>query len=150
MSTLENLSNEELLEIDSWVDTLTKRQEDAEINGFSTKFGYHLCRLMLECEQILSTGDLDIQRDREIYKAIRRGEMTEQQVRELFHQKEKYLEELYQKSELPHGPDEEKIKELLMRCLEEHYGSLDKCLVVEGREQQALREISQILQRMGY
>lgn len=128
----------------------SKRDELVKKFGFDTKHGYNLVRLMLECEQILNVGNLDLDRDRETYKAIRRGEWTEQQVSDFFTQKEPYLEECYQKSTLPHGPDEKKIKELLLRCLEEHYGSLDKCVVIEGREQQALREISVVLQRIGY
>lgn len=99
-----------------------KRQEMVKEHGYDTKFGYHLVRLALECEQILETGDLNLQRDRELLKAIRNGEWTEQQVRDWFASKEKHLEQLYTDCELPHRPDEEPIKQLLIDCLEEHYG----------------------------
>lgn len=101
-----------------------KRQEMVEEYGFDLKFAYHVIRLALECEQILETGDLNLQRDKELLKAIRNGEWTEQQVRDWFSAKEKHLEQLYANSELPNRPDEAKIKQLLIDCLEEHYGRI--------------------------
>ena len=70
-------------------------------------------------------GNLDLQRNNEQLKAIRRAEWTEQQVIEyFFNNKEKQLEELYIKSTLPNTPDEQRIKALLLQCLEQHYWSL--------------------------
>lgn len=101
-----------------------KRSQMVEEYGFDLKFAYHLVRLALECEQILSTGDLNLRRDRELLKAIRRGEWTEPRIREWFSQKERHLEQLYERSPLPYGPDEKAIKRVLMNCLEEHYGRI--------------------------
>ena len=125
----------------------SKRAEYVEQFGYDVKFGLHLVRLLNEVEQILTTGDLDLQRDREMLKAIRRGEWTEQQVRDYFDRKEKDLEKMYAESTLPWGPDEEKIKQLLLDCLEHHFGSLDKAYVPVNVHETALREILQIAQK---
>jgi len=101
-----------------------KRQEAIEKFGYDVKFAYHVVRLMNEVEQILVEGDLDLQRNREQLKSIRRGEWTLDQLKEYFTNKEHALETAYANSKLPHGPDEERVKELLLNCLEHHYGSL--------------------------
>ena len=111
-----------------------KRKEVVEEYGYDLKFAYHVIRLMDEVEQILETGDLNLERAKEEMKAIRRGEFTCEQIEEKFARKEVYLEDLYAKSTLPYGPQEEKIKILLLECLEHHYGSLTK----------AIREIPQV------
>lgn len=121
-----------------------KRKERVNEFGFDTKFAYHVVRLLNEVEQIMVEGDLDLQRNREQLKSIRRGEWTQDQITQYFTDKEKILEETYSKSTLPYGPDEEKIKDLLLKCLEHHYGNLDKIIVVPGRLENALRQISEI------
>jgi len=125
------------------------RFESAKINGMDSKFLYHLVRLACECEQILTTGELDLQRDRELYKAIRRGEWTLEKLEEWFGEKEKELEKLYhaRPDHLPWGPDEDAIKTVLMSCLEAHYGSLDKCVNVEDEAVKALREIREVMDK---
>jgi hypothetical protein len=124
-----------------------KRKELVEKHGYDTKHAYHIVRLLNEVEQILMEGDLDLMRNREQLKSIRRGEWTEQQVREYFARKETELEALYQKSTLPWGPDEAKVKQLLMHCLEEHYGSLEKCVVDPGEAVTALREVAAVIEK---
>ena len=101
-----------------------KRQETIEKFGYDVKFAYHVVRLMNEVEQILVEGNLDLQRNREQLKSIRRGEWTLDQLKEYFTNKEHALETAYANSSLPHGPDEDRVKALLMSCLEQHYGSL--------------------------
>lgn len=105
---------------------ITKRLDNVIKYGWDIKFGYHVVRLVLETEQLLETGDLDLERDREILKSIRRGEWSLDKVTDFFNSKEKYLRDLYEKSDLPYKPNLEAIKNLLLHCLEEHYGSLDK------------------------
>ena len=114
-----------------------KRQADIEKHGYDTKFGYHLVRLVLEAEQILNEHDLDLERNREILKSIRRGEWELERLKEYFYQKEKALEDAYAKSTLREYPDEVVIKSLLVQCLEHHYGSLDK-LVPSPKESSGL------------
>lgn len=125
----------------------SKRQKLREEYGFDVKFAYHVVRLLDEAEQILANGDIDLRRNREQLKAIRRGEMSEQEIREWATAKEKNLEEMYHNSKLPHSPDEKKIKKLLLECLEEHYGSLENCLVQPDAALQALRDVQEVLDR---
>jgi predicted nucleotidyltransferase len=124
-----------------------KRQESIEKYGYDVKFAYHVVRLALEGEQILLEHDLDIQKNSEILKSIRRGEWSEQKLRDWFDQKENHLEELYVKSDLQTKPDEGKIKELLLNCLEHHYGSLDDAIKKEVPSEQLVAEIQAVLDK---
>jgi uncharacterized protein len=124
-----------------------KRQESIEKYGFDLKFAYHVVRLALEGEQILVEHDLDIERSREVLKAIRRGEWTEEKLRGWFDEKEKHLEELYAKSDLRHSPDEDAIKELLMNCLEHHYGSLDNAVKREVPVEKMIAELKAVIEK---
>ncbi len=47
----------------------SKRAEDVKKYGYSTKFAYHVVRLLDEVEQLLESGDLDLERNREQLKA---------------------------------------------------------------------------------
>lgn len=44
-----------------------------------------------------------------------------------------------------HSPDESKIKELLLQCIEEHYGSLAGIIVTDDRYANAIRQIQEIV-----
>jgi len=94
-------------------------------HGFDTKFAYHVVRLIDECQQILEEGDLDLTRSREHLKAIRRGEVPENDVIQYFDNKVLSLENSYNTSKLPYSPDEEAIRALLMECIESHYGNIE-------------------------
>ncbi len=124
-----------------------KRKEIREKFGFDVKFAYHVVRLLDECEQILVHGDIDLRRNREHMKAIRKGEVSEEDIRKWAADKEKQLEKLYVDSTLPHSPDQAKIQALLESCLEEHYGRLEGCIVHEDAALRALREVQDILDR---
>ena len=128
----------------------SKRWEMVQKYGYDLKFAYHSVRLVLECEQALTEGTIDLRRNAAMLKAIRNGEWTEQQVRDWFTQKEMLLQPLYNSSQLPYAPDESKIKELLLACLEEHYGSLASVVYVESRGDKAVQEVIDVLQRRGY
>jgi hypothetical protein len=101
------------------------RAETIEKFGYDVKFAYHCVRLMNEVEQILTEHDLDIQRNREQLKSIRRGEWKLEDLEAYFTNKEHALELAYAASTLPHKPNEAKIKRILLDCLEQHYGKLD-------------------------
>lgn len=124
-----------------------KRAESIEKFGFDLKFAYHIVRLMLEVEQILTIGDLDLERDREIYKSIRRGEWSLEKIEGFFTSKEKSLEDAYHKSSLPWKPDEEQIKRLLLECLEDHYGSLDKVIKLETTSDKLIGELETLISK---
>jgi predicted nucleotidyltransferase len=118
-----------------------KRAELVAEHGYDTKFAYHVVRLLGEVEQILIEGDIDLQRDNDRLKAIRRGEWTEERLRQWAADKEADLERAYAASSLPAGPDETRIKVLLLNCLEEHYGTLAGCVVEPDRAVAALRAL---------
>jgi predicted nucleotidyltransferase len=125
-----------------------KRAELVAEHGFDTKFGYHVVRLIGEVEQILVEGDIDLQRDNERLKAIRRGEWTEERLRQWFAEKEAQLERAYAESTLRATPDEARIRALLLAALEDHYGSLEGCVVDPDRAVAALRNIQAELERV--
>jgi predicted nucleotidyltransferase len=117
-------------------------------HGFDTKFAYHVVRLILEVEQILVGGDIDLQRDNEQLKAIRRGDWTEDYLCEWFNAKQSELEKRYVESQLPAAPDEARIRALLLACLEEHYGRLEDCVVEPNQAVRALRNIQAELEKV--
>lgn len=116
--------------------------------GYDTKFAYHVVRLIGEVEQILVEQDIDLQRDNERLKAIRRGEWTEERLRQWFAEKESQLERAYAESTLRATPDEPKIRALLLAALEDHYGSLEGCVIDPDRAVVALRNIQAELERV--
>jgi uncharacterized protein len=130
-------------------DAGSKRAELVEKFGYDVKFAYHVVRLIDEVEQILTLGDMDLTRDAERLKAIRRGEWTAIQVKEHFARREKELEEVYAASKLPHAPDEARIKALLLQCLEMHYGSLEGAITEPGKEKALLAEIKKLCEQAG-
>lgn len=121
------------------------RKEISDRTGEDNKLLYHILRLFDEVEQILLEGDLDLQRAREPMKAIRRGDWTSQEVRDWAMEKEKALEIAYTNCKLPERPPEEPLRQLLLHCLEEHYGSLDNAVAQLGWAEQSLRDIDNII-----
>jgi hypothetical protein len=93
--------------------------------GYDVKFAYHLVRLINEIQLIMSTGNLDLEQNREQLKAIRRGDWSQEKVVQYFEWKEKALEELYNDTkEIPYKPRTEEIRDLLFKCLEMHFTSI--------------------------
>jgi predicted nucleotidyltransferase len=118
--------------------------------GYDVKFGYHVVRLLNEAEQILLEGDLDLMRNREQLKSIRRGEWSQEQIFEYFEKKRVDLEQVRAKSSLPVKPDVGAIRNLLLQCLEAHYGTIDQCVVVPERAEGLLKEIKEMIEAAGY
>jgi predicted nucleotidyltransferase len=127
----------------------SKRFENVEKHGYDVKYAYHLFRLLDEVEQIMVFQDLDLTRDRERLKAIRRGEYSEESIYSVFAETEKRLERVFSESKLPEIPDEARIKELLLKCLEHHYGKLDNMVVLPSAGKMALNEIRAVLEKYG-
>jgi uncharacterized protein len=117
-------------------------------HGFDTKFAYHVVRLILEVEQIMVEGDIDLQRNHEQLKAIRRGDWTEEYLRNWFSAKQAELEKVYSESKLPATPDEDRIRSLLLNCLEDHYGRMEDCVVDPDRAVAALRNVQAELEKV--
>jgi predicted nucleotidyltransferase len=124
-----------------------KRAALVAAHGYDVKFGYHVVRLLLEVEQILVHGDIDLERDREQLKAIRRGEWPLARLMEWAQDKEKALEVVYHSSTLRYAPDEPLIKRHLMHCLEAHYGDLSSAVVIPGEAEQLLVQIAELTSR---
>lgn len=124
-----------------------KRAETIQKFGYDLKFASHLVRLLNQAEQILIEHDLDLERNKEQLKDIRRGQWTMEQVEEYFYAKEKQLEEIYSKSDLRYSPDEERIKQLLLTCLEMHYGSISKALTIGVNTDNMISEIEEIINK---
>ena len=118
--------------------------------NYDVKLAYHVVRLLNEVEQILVEQNLDLERNREQLKDIRAGNWTLEQIEQYFNDKEKLLEEVYLKSTLPYGPDEDAIKQLLLDCLEQHYGSLTGVVVVNMEVDKLANDIRAVLSKYGY
>jgi predicted nucleotidyltransferase len=122
-----------------------KRAASIEAYGFDVKFAYHVVRLLDECEQILMTGDLNIEQNREQLKAIRRGEWTLAQLDQWAEDKHRQLEGLYVSSTLRHTPDEDALKNLLVNCLEEHYGNLSNAVAEPNKADKLVAELERLV-----
>jgi len=96
---------------------------------------------------VLVEHDLDLERNREQLKSIRRGEWSIEQIEDYFTKKESCLEEIYSKSTLRNKPDETGVKQLLLNCLEMHFGSLDKCIAKDVTTANLVQEIEDVLSK---
>lgn len=120
----------ELHKVDNKKYENSHRKEIVEQHGYDAKNLSHCRRLISEAEQILTYGDMDLGKDNEVHKAIRRYEVPIQEVKDWFYAKEKTLEELYHTSvAIPLKPDEDAIKRLLLECLEIRFGNLSDLIV---------------------
>ena len=124
-----------------------KRQADIEKNGYDTKFAMNVVRLCLQAEQILTEQNLDLERNSEILKSVRRGEWTLETVEQWFTEKELALETIYANSTLRYSPDEPAIKELLLQCLEMHYGNLSDAIAKNPSMDKLLEDLRDIIGR---
>lgn len=121
------------------------RKEHVETYGYDLKNAMNLVRLLYECEMILNEHTLDLQRYKEHYKAIRRGDIKLEEITSFYTEKESHLRKLYETSTLRHSPDESKIKRLLLDCLEHHYGSLDKIIQLPDKYKVMVDQIKEII-----
>ncbi len=147
---LERLTRFELLEYEQLFKNgmaESTRFEGRKIHGQDNKFLYHILRLFDEAEQILLEGEINLQRAKEPMKAVRRGEWTLEQITQWTIEKDKALEVAYVNCKLPERPPIEPIQKLLTKCLEEHYGSLDKCVSQLEWAEEALKEVDNVLNK---
>lgn len=122
-----------------------ERAATIEKHGYDVKFAYHVVRLLDEIEQIMVEQDLDLERNREQLKAIRRGEWTLEQIERHFEGKERALENTYAASPLRHSPDEGAIKTVLFNCLETHFGSLSGAVSREPSVDRLIRDLQDVI-----
>jgi predicted nucleotidyltransferase len=123
------------------------RAEAVATFGYDVKFAYHVVRLLDEVEQIMVEHDLDLERNREQLKSIRRGEWTLEQIERHFEAKERALENTYAASTIPNAPDEAAIKTVLMQCLEMHFGSIEDGVRRDPSAARLIRDIEDVLAR---
>lgn len=129
-------------------DENSKRYEMVQKYGYDVKFAYHVVRLLDEVEQILRHGDIDLMRDRERLKSIRRGEWKLEDIELFFSENEKSMWKLYEESNaVPGKPDELKIRQLLFDCMEEYYGDLSSAVVVPDESARILREVKKLVEK---
>lgn len=122
-----------------------KRKVLVDEFGYDVKFAYHVIRLLNEVEQLLVEETLDLTKNSEQLKAIRRGEWSLEKLETYFERKEADLESFYLKSKLPDVPNIDAIRHLLMESLEQHFGSLSKLTQQDGKAQATLNKIHEIL-----
>jgi len=127
----------------------TKRFESQKIHNTDVKFLYHVFRLVDQAEFILTHWDLDLQETSRVekMKAIRRGDITYEQIVKDFDEAESRLNSLYITSPLQMWPNKKEIRSLLANCLEHHYGSLSAFLKENNASELAIKEIRQILNK---
>ena len=126
-----------------------KRKIIVDQFGYDVKFAYHVVRLLNEVEQLLVEEKLDLTNNSEQLKAIRRGEWSLEKLEDYFERKEADLESYYLKSKLPDLPQTDAIRNLLMECLEQHYGSIEGLVKQDGKATIALDKIKSILRDYG-
>ena len=80
-------------------------------------------------------------------KAIRRGEWEPDDIEKYFMSREQELEKVYLNSTLRVKPDEKVIKQLLIDCLEEHFGSLGDCVVIQNQTELIINELEEIVNK---
>lgn len=125
-----------------------KRAVTVEKYGYDVKFAYHIVRLMYEAHMILEEGTIDLQRNREHLKAIRRGDISEDDIRAWYKQFEKAGDKLYESSTLRKVPDFKSLKALLLECLEHYYGSIQDAYISEDVLKQSMRDIISIAKKV--
>lgn len=123
------------------------RQELIDKAGFDCKMAYHLLRLLDEIEQILTTNDIDLMRNRDECIAMREGRWgTFERLENYFNNKIESLEAVLLKGSLPMQPREGELHQLLSNCIEIHYGSMDKSM--KKQEYISTSEIKEQLDRI--
>jgi predicted nucleotidyltransferase len=91
---------------------------------------YHAVRLLLQVEQILEYRRLDLRANTEVLSDIRDGNWTYEEAVEWHSVKEEQLTQLYEASAIPHSPDQDLIRDLLLTCLYEYWGELPSNLAL--------------------
>lgn len=100
----------------------SRRAALVEQHGYDVKYAMHLCRLLIECEQILTEGDLDLRRRSDFLRLVRSGTLHENFVLDWAERKGASLDALYRTTTVvPAVADEAEIKRLLEECLDQHY-----------------------------
>jgi len=124
-----------------------RRAESIAKLGYDTKFAYHIVRLLLEVEQILTEHTLNLERNSEVLKDIRNGNWSLEKLKDWFSNKEEDVEKVYSTSTLDYKPKEHDIKNLLLECIDIHYGKIPIELNIEAKAKSLIREMQELLEK---
>lgn len=124
------------------------RKESYDKFGYDLKFAMNLMRLLLQTEQILLEKDLDIGRNGKLLFSIRNGEWELEKLLDIATQKEKDIEKLILSSDLAAKTDENRVKDLLIECIELQYGKVADKLVIEDDNKKILQEIKRLVEHV--
>lgn len=96
-----------------------------EHHGYDTKHAMHLMRLLRMSHEILRDGKVIVRRpDAEELLAIRNGSFNYDQLVETAERMHEELEELYEKSTLPHSVNKDEINSLYIEVVQEYWKSV--------------------------
>lgn len=136
--TFKGYSHQQLKKMNSPSETKNpKRLASVQAYGYDVKYAYHLVRLLLECIDLLSSGDIHWEKNAPELKEIRAGRYTKEEVVQRSEDLMKQCEVEAARTQLPNRIRENDIKTLLIDCLEHHYGSL-KGIVSDPTEDRIL------------
>ena len=126
----------------------TSRFQSQKILGFDSKFLYHVYRLIDQAVYILENCDLQLQVPERIEKmiAIRKGEIAHKEIVQYFEETEKKINFLIENSKLREKPDTNGVRNLLLSCLESHYGELSS-FAHKSDAELAMKEIVAVLSK---
>ena len=125
-----------------------KRAAGIEKYGYDVKSAYHVVRLMLEAEMALVHGDLDLEFHREHLKHVRRGGYTMDELLAWFKAKDNELDRVKADSSLPLEADYERLRLLLIECLELHFGEdFGQFKVSDANAVETLEKIRRLLDK---
>ena len=139
-SQLSNLQNKKDI-------TNPKRKELVEKFGYDVKFAYQCVRILLEGEQIVKEGTLDIEKNSELLIGIRNGEWTFDYFEKWVQQKLTEYEDFQTISKLPVEIDESIIKSLLMECIEMKYGSISKIQILNPEVSNIINDMQLLIKK---
>lgn len=115
--------------------------------GYDTKDAGHVIRCMLALKQIFSSGNYCLDKYADIINGIRAGKLSYEEVMKFYTVLYDEVQELKDICMLPDKCDELAIKDVLIRCMELHYGNLKNVIRTPTHSEQALREIQHILNK---
>jgi predicted nucleotidyltransferase len=111
-----------------WKDGRNAKRSELEAKyGYDTKHAMHLVRLMRMATEILDGKGVIVKRpDAQELLSIRNGSWTYDDLMSWAYAMDGALNVSYQNSKLPHGPDRDKIDDLLVNIIDEFRGANDE------------------------
>lgn len=113
-------------EINSLLRVKQNRQHLHDKFGYDTKSAVHAIRLLDEVEQILSVGDLDIQKNKDFLRCIREGAYSYKFILQEFKESKERCEYLLKTTKLPDEPNEDLIKQIALLCVNRYRGCISQ------------------------